>query len=386
MYNILDYVYWRGDLPIENGSLTEADIVALSRLSYLPFDGKVSDSFSEQITLREAAKLVLADENSLKNMLWEGDSDLLRLCGESERFGNLLVSGFVNRIDNDRQMQFSAIVFELGNGTVFVSFRGTDSTFVGWQEDCNMYTMFPLPSQEESVAYLERVLSEFDGDVILGGHSKGGNLAMFSALFCSDISQKRILAVYNLDGPGFEKSAIEISRFSEIKDKVCSFVPQTSVFGLMLEHEEKLCIVRSNQKGFLQHDIYSWELDHSALVRCDELTEEGITFDRTLREFIGSLSLDEKRQLIDAIFDVLGETDGKTFTELGDNLFKDSGVMLKALTKLPSESRSLVKNSFGRLIKVAGTNFSGMMQNKRRNGILKPGAIIPNSNKKAGEE
>ena len=366
MANVLDYLRWRGDLPIENGIINEIDAVILARLSYLPFDGFVSDSLSGGITVREAADQILYGENAVRTFYWKGDRELLELCGESERFGTLTLSGYVNYIEDEQQMQFSATIISFDSERRFLAFRGTDNSIVGWQEDFNMYTVFPLPSQTAALSYYENAAKILGGSFILGGHSKGGNLAIYAASFCSDEAREHIGSVYNLDGPGFDLKAMMSSSYDRICDKIHTFVPQTSFFGMMLEHEEKFTIIKSNQKGFFQHDIYSWEVERTSLVKLSETNIESEMFDRTLSDFVKTLSKEEKEDFIEVVFNILKETDNHTFSEMADNWFKNSAVIIKSLAKLKPEARSVLISTFGTFLKCAGNSINDIKPFRKR--------------------
>ena len=171
MADIFDYISRRGDLTFEQDGFNELDALVLSRLSYLPFDGAVSSCLFDEITLEQAAMRVFATDDYEKNLLWKGDADLLRATAESKRFGKILVSGYVNEVESDVSMQFSAITFEFLKMNYFISYRGTDNSLVGWQEDFNMFFTFPLPSQKKALDYFEKAVRMLNGKFILGGHS-----------------------------------------------------------------------------------------------------------------------------------------------------------------------------------------------------------------------
>lgn len=369
MADIFDYIYWRGDLKITNESFTDIDGMILSRLSYLPFDGCVPEKPDEKVTLRQAAEKVLASEKNLSNILWKSDTELLKKTAESKRFGNLLVSGYLNIVEDNPQVQFAAVIFELDETHRFISYRGTDNTIVGWQEDFNLFFMFPLPSQELALSYFEDAVEKLGGSFILGGHSKGGNLAIYSASFCSRKYQKNILKIYNLDGPGFDREAISKSGFIYIRDKINTYVPQSSIFGMMFEHDESYTVVKSNRKGFLQHDIYSWEIEPTTFVTLNNVTNTSVFFDHTLTDFVEKMNNDERKAFSEAIFNILKNTEDRTFNDILANWFKDTGQILKSLKNLDSETRSLIASTILSFIKCAGNNFSDV--NPIKNEILK---------------
>lgn len=360
MANVFDYLHWRGDLKIINGEITDIDGMILSRLSYLPFDGFAGEGFDDKLPLKAVAEKVLKSDENLKKILWKGDTELLQITAESERFGNLLISGYRNIIDDERQVQYSSITFELDEKHHFISFRGTDNTLTGWQEDFNLFCTFPLLSQTLALRYFESAAEHFGGSFILGGHSKGGNLAIYSASFCSKENQDKITSIYNLDGPGFDSSAIAESGFKNVKDKINTYVPQSSIFGMMFEHEESYTVIKSNQKGFFQHDIYSWEINPTTLVTLNRINGMSVFFDHTLTEFVQKMSLDERKAFTEALFNVLKTTDDKTFNEILANWFKDTGRILRTMKNLDPETRSLISSAIFSFIKCAVNNFSDL--------------------------
>ena len=367
MASVFDYLKWRGDLNVKNDPINDIDALILSRLSYFPFDGIVDDNLDNSTTILSASKQFFRSDKNRDLILWKGDSELLEEAGKAPRFCNMKLSGYVNIIENEKQMQFSAVVIKISKDCHYISFRGTDNSVIGWQEDFNMYYMFPLPSQLMAVDYLNNVAEKYNGNLILGGHSKGGNLAVYASAYCDKSIQKRITAIYNHDGPGFDRNAINESGFEAIKDKIHTYVPQSSIFGMMFEHQEDYTIIKSNQKGFFQHDIYSWEVDRTKLVTLNHMTNTSIFFDHTLTEFVENMSDEDKRNFIESVFSLLKSTENKTFNEIIEHWVKNSGTILKSISNLDSETRKLILSTMLKFIKCAKNNFSDINPLKKKN-------------------
>ena len=365
MANVFDYINWRGDLSMTADGFNTVDAVILSRLSYLQLDGIVSSGTA--LTIREAADRFFAYGSKTENVLWKGDAELLRAAADSGRFGGLKITNYVNIVDGSAWMQFAALTVALPDGRRFISYRGTDNTVVGWQEDFYMFCHFPFPSQKKALAYLEAA-AEGDGRLILGGHSKGGNLAVYAASFCTESIRERIDAVYSLDGPGFERKSLEGSGFCAIKERIHTLVPQSSVFGMLFEHMESYTVVRSSRRGFLQHDIYSWDVERTELITLPQTTATSVFFDRTLKEFIDGMSAEEKQRLISGLYELVTGADVDTFDEMADNLLKSIAKMLGSIKSMKPETRALILSQSGKLIKSAGKNlFKTAKQKKRSN-------------------
>lgn len=368
MANIIDYLQWRGDLLFSQDGINTVDAVIFSRLSYIQFDGIIGENGS--LTLRQAAEQFFSDEKRVSQVLWKGDAELLRAASESERFGNLRLSSYVNIIDSETKMQFSAIVIDLGDRR-FLSYRGTDNTVVGWQEDFAMFTHFPLPSQIKALEYFEQTAARFEGRFILGGHSKGGNLAVYAAAFSEKELRDRIDAVYSMDGPGFERKNLENSAFDEIRDKINTFVPQSSVFGMLLEHRENYTVIQSDRMGFMQHDIYSWNVDRTELITLPKTTATSEFFDHTITDFFDGISAADREQLADGIFEVLNSADVMTFDEMLESLTHSIGKGLDTMKNMDGETRGLIMKQVGRLVKSAGRNLNDVNPLSRKNRLTK---------------
>ena len=244
MANLFNYLAWRGDLPLDKIPFCELDAAVLTRLSYLPLDMIVSADFTEKITLLEATERALAIKKP-SDYIWKGDDRLLKIVSTCKRFQDLKLCGFVNSIDETTTMQFGAVIIELEEGLRFLSYRGTDKSLIGWQEDFNLFYEFPVPSQTEALRYFELAYAAFGGEWMLGGHSKGGNVAIYTASFCGEAPRKSIRAVYNMDGPGIEPKYLADSAFDQVRERIVTYMPQSSVIGKMFGHEDKCVVVKS---------------------------------------------------------------------------------------------------------------------------------------------
>lgn len=357
MYNIFDYLDWRGDLTFEQDEINEVDAVILARLSYIAFENIVPTEVGKGITLKEAVRRYFDSENSQK-VLWDRDPELLKALEKSKRFSELELSGFTDDMDYDIKMQFSAVIISINPELHYISYRGTDNSVIGWQEDFNMYCMFPLHSQTKAVDYFEKASALLNGSFILGGHSKGGNLAVYAAAFCNVKYQDRIASIYNYDGPGFTKKAIKSVGYQSIKDRVHTFVPQSSIFGMMLEHEEEYTIVKSNQKGFMQHDVYSWEIMCRSFAVIKEIANTSVFIGHIINSLMDEMTVEQRREFIDGVFSLIERSDDKTFDELAENWRKNSYIVFKAVREMDKSTRQLITGTIFKIILCAKNNFS----------------------------
>ena len=239
MSNMLDYLRWRGDIPLDAMPLSEVDGLILAQLAMLRWEKGLEDAAPMSELARRMAGQTVSDGYDPQS-----DGKLISLCGESARFSGTIVSDYVQDFDPAAEKQFSAVTLHLSQDMHYVAFRGTDSTIVGWQEDFNMAFSKPVPAQEAARDYLKAALKRFPGPLRVGGHSKGGNLAMYAAATISDAARARVLGVFNNDGPGLSERAGAAALYDNIEDRLFSFVPQSSVVGLLLAHPDRFEVVK----------------------------------------------------------------------------------------------------------------------------------------------
>ena len=287
MANILDYLDWRGDLTLSERPFNEVDNLILAEICYLDFSGFAPASFAVQtVTLQDAANAYFAAHPTTDMGVLVPDQIpvLVERAAKTARFGDIRLLGYVNRIDAETQTQFSAMTMLLPDGSAYVAFRGTDDTIVGWKEDFNMAFTPEIPAQKYACAYLQQAAKALPfRPLLVGGHSKGGNLAVYAAVFCGQPVQKQLTAVYNNDGPGFYTSLLPLPAHRAVSDRITTILPESSVVGMLLAHEERYQVVRSTQIGLMQHDGFSWLVKGERFEHLTELAEGGRIMDQTLK-------------------------------------------------------------------------------------------------------
>lgn len=353
MANPFDYLKSRGDLSFEEAPLNDIDALLLARLSNLPFDHIVPENLAETISLAEASRLFFKSEEATGNVILRADLRLLQEIAKAPRFTTMQLCGYTNQLDEEAEKQFAAMVIKLWPHLTFISFRGTDLTLTGWKEDFNMSFCTPIPAQEEAVRYLNWVAQNLIGEFIVGGHSKGGNLSVYSSAFCKPEVQERIQVIYNMDGPGFDASVLASKGYQRIAQKVKTFIPQSSVVGMLLQHEEDYYVIQSKQIGLMQHDLFSWAVNGDEFVYLDEVTGGSKFIDGTLKAWLASLSLEQREEFVDTLFSILEETSATTLKELTTNWHKNAGIVLKSIRELDDEMRKNLSQALSLLFKAA---------------------------------
>jgi hypothetical protein len=359
--NIMDYLEWYGDFDFSVMPFNEVDNLILAELSYASLDGIVPEPQLGRklrpISVKEAA-LKLDESGRLeKSCKLERNAGLLLLeMAKGRRFADAVLAGYVDKHDFKNQEQFSALHVYLSDGTLFVSYSGTDDTILGWKEDLNMAYQMPVPSQEEAVEYLEKTVPH-DGRLIrIGGHSKGGNLAIYAAAMCYDRLKRRIIAIYNNDGPGFLESMLEKKAYLEIKDKVRTIVPETSIIGMLLEHGDSYEVVKSTGKGIMQHDGLNWQVYRNGFVKLDERSRESLVIDNTISAWVMGLSDDERVAFVDAVYDMLTRAGVNYLSDLEKYKPATLNSMAKEMFSMEPEKGRMVRRTIRALISEYGKN------------------------------
>ena len=357
--NILDYLKENQKRISKTSEITELDELAFARISYLPFHKikRKLDLTKRNFKISEIAEAMKDLPTSAFG--WPDDEKFIQLLGKSPRFQNLKVGFFVRKNDKKLEKQFSAVTIQINFFTMYVSFFGTDGTLFGWKEDFNMSFLPEIPAQKEALEYLNNISRRyFYKNFYLGGHSKGGNLSIYSAIMAPDRLQKRILKVLNYDGPGLREELLNRDTgVIRVLPKIVSYIPEGSVIGRLLTHKEKVVVVRSKAKNLYQHDIYTWEIKGENFCRAKN-TKLSDILNKTVDDFLASGSPEELRFFMDGIFEVFEKSDVEEPVSLMRNWQKYAPKLMKNYRELPKERRqkinevwllfgnSLVKNYF----------------------------------------
>ncbi|MBQ9330631.1 MAG: DUF2974 domain-containing protein [Oscillibacter sp.] len=358
MANLLDYLDWRGDLTLAQSPFNEVDNLVLSELSFVDFRDIVpAPGKGESVELRDAAEQFFArfpqgERIEMGVLVPAAIPDMLRRMASSRRFGTMKLNCFVDKLDHDRGEQFAALTVETGDGALYLAFRGTDDTLAGWKEDFELTCMPEVPAQKRALLYTRTVARQFPKlRLRLGGHSKGGNLAVYAGVFCPATVQRRIETVWSNDGPGFRTELLGLPQHQRIAGRIVSIVPKSSVVGMLLEHEEVYTVVDSDQLGFLQHDGFSWQVMGDHFLHLREVTPQARLSDLELRDLVQRMTAEQREKFVTALFDVLTASGAQTLTDLRADRLKAAGAMIRAMNDLDKETRDGLWNFIGILFK-----------------------------------
>ena len=319
--NMLDYIAWRGDIPLAANGFNEADGAVLARFAYIPFEYFQTPPTQGLVTLRTLAEMSLNDARLDRDGRWKlRDRELMAALAASRRFGELEAGWYFNRFDEKLQTQFSAITVKLSPDTCLLAFRGTDNTIVGWKEDLNMSYLCPIPGQRTAAEYAQAVAERVGGRLLFCGHSKGGNLAVYAGAFCGQAVQARLDAIYNYDGPGFFDNILESPGYRAVCGRIHTFIPQFSVVGMLLGRDDSSAVVHSGENGLHQHDMYSWEIRGPRFVKLGTVTGGSKFVDSALKGWITQMTPEQFELFADAIYKIMEDTNARTLHQMRENL------------------------------------------------------------------
>ncbi len=338
MANPLDYLTWRGDIRFTERSLNEVDSLIFSELAYLdlslvlPADG----SF---LPLQSVAKAYAEMNPEQQDLFFNDPTPLLDAAGRSTRFGEVEVGRYINHLDTREEIQFCAMCWKLPGGNFYVSYRGTDNSIVGWREDFALSFSEEIPGQREAVAYLEETAAALPGNLYIGGHSKGGNLAFYSGAFCDPALRDRIIHVFSHDGPGFLDPVIHSDAFQSMLPRFSLSIPESSVVGILLNNQEDRKIVKSSASGLMQHNPMTWQVLGTDFEPADGQSAFSVFLDKTLRTWLAGLDGETRRSFVTTLFDAMDASGARTLTNNGFRMRDAYSVLLRTMFEMEPERR-----------------------------------------------
>lgn len=373
METIIDYLEKYGDVSFLEKPFGDVDSLVLSQFSYLKFEGLVpgvegKQPFLDVKVLKEREK----EGNLFADERFEKDNRAL-FAGilSGKRFGTLKLNYYVNEIDVEKEIQFSAVTFALEDGSFYVAFRGTDETIVGWKEDFNLAFSKPALGQLNSVKYLDYVGSLEKGRLYTGGHSKGGNLAVYAAMNCKKEIQDRIVRIYSHDGPGFRPEILEKCGYEDVADRIVKTLPHSSLIGMLLESHENYQVIASRSFGLLQHNPFNWRVEDDHFLYVDDIYSGRKFIDRTLNEWILSMDDENIRAFVDTLFSVIEASEADNLIDFAADWKKSMSNVMAAMKEVDEPTREIIKKIIRSLFEIASERAKQEIQSKAESELLK---------------
>ena len=366
MANLFDYLSWRGDIPFSVDPFNEVDNLILSSVAYTDFRGIVPEN-EEEISLQDACTAYFArhERTALSDARSFTDKVPLLMDGmiSGSRFRDIRLCRYVDDTNSDSEMQLSAITFLLPTGEAYIAFRGTDSSVIGWKEDFNFCFLSATEGQTRAVEYLNSAGRSLQAPLIIGGHSKGGNFAVYASAFCDPDIQERILKIYTNDGPGFRQEVALKEGISRILPRIVRIIPDTSIIGTLLYSKAVPHVIKSCANGILQHDGFSWEVKRNRFVRT-ERSDAGALIEEALRDWLEQMDDETRKSFIDTIFLLIESTGKESFSSIGGDKWNSVESIIAAARSMPKERMQQLQQLFRQLRQTSGQTAFGYISER----------------------
>ena len=369
MANFIDYLTWRGDLSFEQDSFNEVDNILCSMLAYVDFAGIVPAKDEGSILLYDAIGCFLEKytEKEIGDMSYTVGLalPLMKKITSCRRFERVRVSDYINEVDIQKGIQFSALTFLMEDRSLYIAFRGTDESMVGWRENLSLSVVDKTPGQEMAISYVNNAMKRKRVPLWIGGHSKGGNLAVFAAVHCRERIKKHIVAVYNNDGPGFLKEMVASEAYQAMLPKIKTIIPEASIVGLLLEHEEDFEIIASQKTGIWQHDANHWQVEGNHFIRVPRTNDLSEFLDMTITSWLDKMDMKEREVFIEKIFTLLEEEKIETVKDLSSLRLDRWLELIKKANSLNEGEADIIKKSIYTLWEEGQKSLKSLFSRKR---------------------
>ena len=357
MADLFDYLEWRGDLSFKQAPFCKIDAIILAQIIYIDYKNLVPEGFKDGIALPSLWNN-LKSASDFKNrcdmgpMVNARTPELLEKASKSLRFSPVKACAYEEIFDRNESQQFCALTYRLTSSLAVIAFRGTDDSIAGWRENFNLGYLPEIPSHISALSYFQKARRALKSKIILTGHSKGGNLALHTAVFSDSKDRKKISAVYDFDGPGFSNDFYEKKEFQEIKDRLTVCYPEQSIVGMIFHRPRHFQVIKSDKFAVYQHDPFNWQVKACGFERAEDVCRESRLFHKSLNNWIENMSFDEKKKFITSLFSVISASGYDRFSEISKNVVPASAKMIKCLGSMDKDMRDAIFNSIRELSKL----------------------------------
>lgn len=353
MAHLIDYLEKVENLTFDQEPLNILDKVCINEIGYLTYEKWLTASdLKKPINLHDFAEgKELNPDYSF--MVTKERVELAEAMVRSRRFASLSLSNYRSVLDKEVEKQFAAMIFSLPELDYHqLVFRGTDDSVIGWKEDFQLTYSREIPAHRSAMTFLEDHLPNLSGRITVSGHSKGGNLALYSAVQSSTALREKIAELLLLDSPGLMKSLLEKPSYQELKAKMIIIRPQDSVVGVMLYWDRPAQLVAAEGIGFAQHNALTWEVDLAAndFAYEDQPTELSQRLEETFQEWIETLPNQELKQVCDLVFDTILDSGIESLDDIGIQALPQIGQMLQEFGNLSDKQKKVLQDGFNQLL------------------------------------
>lgn len=368
MGTIIEYIKEYGDYTFMEKPLSEVDSLVLCQFAYLKFDALVPAALegegASSVSMQEILQHKEYDSLYADERYREKNTKLFLAMEQSRRFGTLRMSNYVNQIELEKETQFSAITFRLEDGMYYIAYRGTDEMMVGWKEDLNLAFSEPVPGQLMSVDYLNQAAESIKTPFYIGGHSKGGNFAVYAAMNAEKQVQDKIVTIFNHDGPGFRPEVKERCGFDKIEGRISRTIPHSSLVGMLLYSEGEYRVVESKNIGLAQHDPYSWLIEKDNFQMAKQVYSTAMFMDTTLNDWILSLNQEEMHVFVDTLYDVMKASEADNLIDFTANWKKSIQGIMSAVKNVDADAMAVMNDIMKTLFDMLSQHAKEELQSK----------------------
>ena len=334
--NIIDYIKKNKDKTWKEQPFNEIENLIFSLLTYIDFSDIVPAFKNGKITLKEAAIKLEDKKKNFRGMFISNTFKTLQIMKNTPRYQNILLYNYMKIVNID--MQFGAMTMRLPDKSIYISFAGTDTSIIGWEEDFKMTYLYPGASQKYASIYLNKAIGLLDRNIRVGGHSKGGNLSICAVMNAKFWIRKKIIKITNFDGPGFLKKEIESKDYKKIEPKIKMYVPKESIIGMLFYSTPDYIVIKSKGLNILQHDAFNWQCKEKKLIR-DTQSKRSKALQQKLTKKLEELSLEERVNLVKNLFNIFKNNNIKDTKEIK---IKEIFKLIKEFKKLDKETQNLL--------------------------------------------
>lgn len=315
--NIFRYIDKYGNISFLEKEFNDVDNLIFSALIYIDLDKYVSNNNFNKRSIQDVGNDFLKNYNKKKKIVIATKIGIkvLRYIKDTKRYKDLLLYNY-SYIGNDKE-QFSAITIEINNSLIYVSFEGTDQLISGWKEDFMMSYQFPVLSQKMAIKYINKFIFNRH-KIIIGGHSKGGNLAVVAGMYANMFVKNKIIKVYNNDGPGLREEQFNSNKYKNMEKKLVSIIPNYSVVGLLLKHSDKYMVVKSMKRGINAHNFTNWVISDDKLL-ITKLSNYSKIINKTVNKWLDKYSDSERELFVKELFLIFDRANIYSLTDINDN-------------------------------------------------------------------
>ena len=333
MKTVFDYINYYKNKDYDECPFNDMDNIIFSIIAYLPLDNIEKPS----ITINEISKILGQKQTNIRSMK-KVALKVLENIKDSPRYSNIIISKYISILG---ETQFSAMTIRYKEKECYVAYRGTDNSLIGWRENLELGYKYPTNCQKYAIDYLKNTITPKDKIIYVGGHSKGGNLAMTAAMETTNTIFNKIKTIYNNDGPGFKKEEYNSEKYNKMQTKLKTFIPEESMVGVLLLSNEKYTIVKSKDHGPYQHYPSNW-LCFGQFLEPGKLSKYSKKIQKQINDYIKETADENKKLMVDTLFDVLEKQNIKYFYEVKNISFKEFSDLIKDVKGVDEKSKEVI--------------------------------------------